>query len=548
MRRRHESLSRISGPLDVCVIGGGATGAGCALDAQLRGLRTVLLEAGDFSSATSSASTKLVHGGVRYLQEAVADRDPGQYRVVKRALHERRIMLDNAPYLAHPLQFLVPCHTLWDSIYYGVGIKLYDWIAGGSNLFPSRYYSVQQSLERAPLLATQGLRGAIAYADGQFDDARFAMALVKSFAAAGGEAINYARVIGLDKNPRIAAVLVQDSLAGTQFSISARAFVNATGPFSDHVRQMANPDLPNRLRLSKGVHILLPLPEAMTDAILVPKTDDGRVIFAIPWLGRLLVGTTDTEVSGDDEMTVTRQEADFLLRQLNRYLSKPYSRDQIVSAFAGVRPLVASTDASSTQRLIRDHEVEVDARSGLISVLGGKWTTYRAMAQDGVDAVQRGLGIAVCEPRTRAYKLAGSDGYHPDFWQQLAAEYGMSSLTAQHLTEKFGAKAAEACGVAKGRPELWLPLVAGLAPIRAEVVYAVRQEMAMTLEDVLARRIGLQFFSWRAAIEAAPVAAGLMAPILGWSHADEQAEVSRYVNRICSAMQRIGLEPDTSMA
>ncbi len=304
---RHAAPPRIAQPhhrteFDVCVIGGGATGAGCALDAQLRGLRTVLLEAGDFSSATSSASTKLVHGGVRYLQEAVADRDPGQYRVVKRALHERRIMLDNAPYLAHPLQFLVPCHTLWDSIYYGVGIKLYDWIAGGSNLFPSRYYSVQQSLERAPLLATQGLRGAIAYADGQFDDARFAMALVKSFAAAGGEAINYARVIGLDKNPRIAAVLVQDSLAGTQFSISARAFVNATGPFSDHVRQMANPDLPNRLRLSKGVHILLPLPEAMTDAILVPKTDDGRVIFAIPWLGRLLVGTTDTEVSGDDEI------------------------------------------------------------------------------------------------------------------------------------------------------------------------------------------------------------------------------------------------------
>ncbi len=213
-----------------------------------------------------------------------------------------------------------------------------------------------------------------------------------------------------------------------------------------------------------------------------------------------------------------------------------------------MRPLVASTDASSTKRLIRDHEVEVDARSGLISVLGGKWTTYRAMAQDGVDAVQRSLEIAVSEPRTQAYKLAGSDGYHPDFWQKLVAEYGMSSLTAQHLAEKFGAEAAEACALAKGRPELWLPLVAGLAPIRAEVVYAVQEEMAMTLEDVLARRIGLQFFSWRAAIEAAPAAAGLMAPILGWSHADEQAAVSRYVNRICSAMQRIGLEPDTSMA
>ncbi len=364
MKSRSDALLKIEGAtFDVCVIGGGATGAGCAWDAQLRGLKTVLIEGGDFASATSSSSTKLVHGGVRYLQQAVADLDAGQYRVVKRALHERRLMLDNAPHLAHPLEILVPCYSKKDVLYYRIGMKLYDWIAGRGNLFPSRHRTVKESVERMPMLKPDDLEGTVAYGDGQFDDARYDMALVQSFTAIGGQAINYARVIalGADGAGKLKSAEVEDVFSGHRFTVKARAFVNATGPFSDHVREMARPGIPHRLRLSKGVHIMLPLDSEDTkDAILIPKTDDGRVIFAIPWLGRFLVGTTDDEATLNDEMIVTKDEAEYLLRHLNRYIVHPLRTDQIVSAIAGVRPLVKSSDALNTKKLIRDHEIEVE--------------------------------------------------------------------------------------------------------------------------------------------------------------------------------------------
>ena len=327
MKSRSDVLQKIEGAsFDVCVIGGGATGAGCAWDAQLRGLRTVLIEAGDFASATSSCSTKLVHGGVRYLQQAVSDLDAGQYRVVKRALHERRLMLDNAPHLAHPLEILVPCYSKMDVLYYRIGMKMYDWIAGKGNLFPSRHRTVAESVAHMPMLKPDKLEGTVAYGDGQFDDARYDMALIQSFTGIGGQAVNYARVVGLGKDGqgRLAEAEIEDRLSGRHFKLQARAFVNATGPFSDHIREMARPGIPHRLRLSKGVHILLPLDsEDTTDAILIPKTDDGRVIFAIPWLGRFLVGTTDDEATLDDEMIVTKAEAEYLLRHLNRYIVHP---------------------------------------------------------------------------------------------------------------------------------------------------------------------------------------------------------------------------------
>src|SRR5580692_4783803 len=419
MRHRKDALKQIvNSEFDVCVIGGGATGAGCALDAQLRGLKTVVIEAGDYSAATSSSSTKLVHGGVRYLQEAVQDLDAGQYHVVKRALHERRLMLDNAPYLAHPLELLVPCYSRMEALYYGIGMKMYDWIAGKGNLFPSKYRSVAESVKRMPMLKPDRLTGTVAYGDGQFDDARYGMALIQSFADEGGLPVNYARVIGLEKDAggRLKRADVEDLLTHRRFKVHARAFINATGPFSDHIREMAKPGIASRLRLSKGVHILLPLDKESTkDAILIPKTDDGRVIFAIPWLGRLLVGTTDDEVTHEDELVVKRSEADYLLRQLNRYLSRPFTIEDIVGGFAGVRPLVSSGKPGKTKKLIREHEVEVDHESGLISIMGGKWTTYRAMAQDGVDMALGYLGMPLIPCRTPQHKLHGATGWGPDF-------------------------------------------------------------------------------------------------------------------------------------
>jgi len=552
MKSRSDALQKIEGgTFDVCVIGGGATGAGCAWDAQLRGLKTVLIEAGDYASATSSSSTKLVHGGVRYLQQAVSDLDAGQYRVVQRALHERRLMLDNAPHLAYPLEILVPCYSRKEVLYYGIGMKLYDWIAGKGNLFPSRHRSVRQSVERMPMLKPDKLVGTVAYGDGQFDDARYDIALIQSFSGEGGEAVNYARVVGLgkDRGGRLCEAEIEDVISHRRFKVQARAFVNATGPFSDHIREMAKPGIMPRLRLSKGVHILLPLDKEDTkDAILIPKTDDGRVIFAIPWLGRFLVGTTDDEAKLGDEMIVTKAEAEYLLRHLNRYIVPPLRVDQIVSAIAGVRPLVKSTDARDTKKLIRDHEVEMEPESGLISVLGGKWTTHRAMAEDGIDMVLGYLGKPLIPCRTAHHLLKGAEGYGPEFWRLLVSEFGVSPATARHLAEKFGTASLRVLEIAKQDPRYASAIVQGLPPIQAEIVYSVREEMALTIEDVLARRIGLQLFSWAAAVKAAPVVGSVMAELLAWTDSERTQAVEEYVQKITRLMTGIGLVPEAVMA
>jgi glycerol-3-phosphate dehydrogenase len=548
MKSRSEVLQQIEGgTFDVCIIGGGATGAGCAVDAQLRGLKTVVIEAGDYSAATSSSSTKLVHGGVRYLQEAVQDLDAGQYHVVKRALHERRLMLDNAPYLAHPLELLVPCYSRMEALYYGIGMKMYDWIAGKGNLFPSKYRSVAESVKRMPMLKPDRLTGTVAYGDGQFDDARYGMALIQSFADEGGLPVNYARVVGLEKDAggRLKGADVEDLLTHRRFKVQARAFINATGPFSDHIRQMAKPGIASRLRLSKGVHILVPLDQESTkDAILIPKTDDCRVIFAIPWLGRFLVGTTDDEAQHGDEMIVKKEEAEYLLRHLNRYLVSPMRIDEIVSGFAGVRPLVKSKNALDTKKLIRDHEVEMEEESGLISVLGGKWTTHRAMAQDGVDMALGYLGMPLIPCRTPQHKLHGATGWGPDFWQLLVSECGASPAAARHLSQKFGTASFRVLDIAKQDPRYAAPIVPGLAPIQAEIVYSVQQEMAQTIEDMLARRLGLQLFSWAAAIKAAPVVGSVMAELLGWTAEQTNQAVEQYVQKITRMMTAIGLRPE----
>jgi len=548
MRSRSDARQQIEAKhFDVCIIGGGATGTGCALDAQLRGLNTVLVEGGDFASATSSSSTKLVHGGVRYLQQAVSDLDAGQYRVVKRALHERKIALQNAPYLAHPLELLVPCYSQSEVLYFQIGMKLYDWISGKGMLFPSRHLTVEESLQRMPMLSPKGLVGTVAYADGQFDDSRYDITLVETFCDAGGQAINYTRVVDLKKDSagRLTEAVVEDRESQATFTIRAKVFVNATGPFSDSIREMAHPGIEPRLRLAKGVHILFPV-EAIGghDALLIPKTDDGRVIFAIPWMGRLLVGTTDDEAHPSDEMVVLRSEVEYLIKHLNRYLVKPLVLEQMVSGFAGVRPLVRSKDALNTKKLIRDHEVEVDEQSGLVSVLGGKWTTYRAMAEDAVDHVQVSMGLPVGGCRTTDYLLHGAPGWNADYWQTLEARYHVSRNTARHLSQKFGTMAVKILDLIAQDPQLENPIVEGQPPIQAEIVYAARNEMARSIEDILARRIGLQLYGWSLAMAAAPVVGTHLARELGWSATEKQKAVEEYENKIQRLMEVAGLVPE----
>jgi glycerol-3-phosphate dehydrogenase len=543
MKSRTEALREIATrTFDVCVIGAGATGAGCALDAQLRGLETVLLDAGDFASATSSASTKLAHGGVRYLQEAVTNLDVGQLKVVRQALRERTLMLRNAPHLVHPLEFLVPCFSRFELWYYGLGMKVYDWIAGKAKLTSSRVFSPAQALRRNSSLKTDQLIGAVAYQDAQFDDARYGVTLVKTFANAGGEVANYLRVVGFEKGPdgNLLAAITEDTLSHRQLHVRARVFVNATGPFSDAVRSLANPRALPRLVLSRGVHILLPLDEGIDSALLIPRTEDGRVIFAIPWLGRLLVGTTDQETTLQDELVLSRAEAEYLLRHLNRYSARQRTLGEIVSGFAGIRPLVRPHHAQATKKLIREHEVEVDQNSGLISILGGKWTTYRAMAEDTINAVQSRRGGPSRPSATRQHLLAGAEGYSPDYGIKLAREHPLDDSTARHLAQKFGTDAPAVLDIAKHRPELYAPIIEAALQIQAEVIYCIRQEMAVSIEDVLSRRLGLQQYDWKVAMQAAPIVASHLAGELGWSEMQKDDEIRRYVTKINRFLVAIG--------
>ena len=538
MSQRSETIQRAREiPYDVCVIGGGASGAGCALDARLRNLKTLLLDVGDFGSATSSASTKLIHGGLRYLQQAVSDLDAAQYHVVRLALRERRLMIANAPHLTRALRFAVPCFGWVGAAYYQVGLKLYDWLSGKSGLAPSCFMGRAATRSRMPWLKTDRMVGTVVFSDGQFDDSRYNLALVLSCAAAGGDVLNYARVTAFrkDEQGRITGAYVQDQETKQSFLVTASAFVNATGVFSDHLRALGDPHATARLRPSKGVHVLLPLPPDFgADALLIPATEDGRIIFAVPWMGRLLVGTTETEAGPADEMMVTKEEADYLLRHLNHYLLKPFQSGDIVAAIAGLRPLIQSGDSRATKKLIRDYEIEVQPESGLVSMLGGKWTVYRAMAEDATNAVQKLLRSGVTACRTREFMLFGSAAQAPNL-----NSWPISAETARHLVSKFGSEATAVLRLTDEDPALLAPLVDSAPQIRAEVVYCVRQEMARCVEDVLSRRLGLQLFDWNLAMRAAPAVAEILARELNWSTARATEETHAYVARITRMRQEI---------
>jgi len=545
MKTRSAALNNIVGQsFDLCVIGGGATGSACALDAQLRGIRTVLLEAGDFAGATSSAATKIIHGGVRYLEEAIKAVDVAGYDVLVRALHERARMLENAPHLTRKLTFLVPSYHWLNVAYLDIGLKIYDWLAGRSRISPSKFLSREKTLERMPHLNAEGLVGSVAYADGQFDDARYNIALIETFTRAGGSALNYANVTNFVRDPTggISGLVVDDQMNGQVFTVRARVTVNATGPFSDSVRQLASPGLKKRIRLSKGSHILLPLDLFPSDdALLIPKTEDGRVLFAIPWGGRLLVGTTDEEISSDSELVVTQQDIDYLVRHLNRYLARPISREDIVSGFAGARPLLGADGSSDTKKLARDYEVEVDAASGLISIMGGKWTTHRVMAEDTIDAVQQALRLPQTESKTRNHVLYGGESFTNDYWKRLCREHAISEKTARHLAAKFGTASQEVLALTTGHPHLLQTILPGAGAISAEVVYAVQHEMAVTIEAVLARRLGMQFHSWSACIDAAPVVGSLMQKELAWTNTFTRDAITGYVQKIHHMLDSAGL-------
>ncbi len=514
--KRDASLRRLGAErFDLLVIGGGATGTGTALDAASRGLKVALVERSDLSEGTSSRSTKLVHGGVRYLEQAVKHADRSQFSLVREALRERAVLLRNAPHLATALPLLTPIYGAFELPYYFTGLKLYDMLAGRANLAPSRLIGKEEARERFPMLRRDGLRGAVEYHDGQFDDARMNVALALTAAEHGAVVANHVEVTSLLKRSgRLAGAVVEDRLrASPPIEVEARAVVNATGPFADAVRQLDDPDAPEMLKTSSGVHVVLPQRFSPLDTgLLIPKTEDGRVLFLLPWLGHTLVGTTDNPAPVEAQPTAAAEDVEYILRHVRKYFDLPVSTEDVRSAWSGLRPLVEpdhQSGAKSTARLSRDHVISV-SHSGLVTATGGKWTTYRSMAEDAVDAaVQVGDLRPDRGSVTHDLALVGGARFDPLGDTRLVDEYRLAPDVARHLNRAYGDRAEAVARLAADG--LGDRLVAGHPYIEAEVVYARDAELACTADDVLARRLRLSFLDSAAAETAKPRVETLLA-------------------------------------
>ena len=484
-------LGRQTEPWDVLVIGGGASGLGAAVEAASRGYRTLLVERFDFAKGTSSRSTKLAHGGVRYLEQL-------NLTLVVDALRERGHMLRNAPHLVHDLSFVVPAYSYLSLPYYGFGLKVYERLSGSLSLGPSQFLSAKITLEKLPGLQQDGLRGGILYHDGQFDDARYAIALLRTFQDLGGTAINYVEAIGvLRRGGKAIGIQAQDREDGAAFDLQAKVLINACGVSAEDIRAMDGAQRGSLLALSQGTHLVLPHSFLAGDtALMIPKTADGRVLFAIPWHGAIIVGTTDEPVKrASAEPRALRSEKRFLLDHITRYFGRTPDATEILSVWSGLRPLVRK-GGGKTSQLSRDHTILVSP-SGLVTVTGGKWTTYRRMGQDAVDRACEVALLPKRPSRTLELKLHGwvedSAAAVPE-WERV---YGSDLPILQALSREDAALDA--------------PLHPRLPFRLREVVWAARHEMARTVEDVLARRTRALFLDARAAIEAAPVVASLLA-------------------------------------
>lgn len=488
---------------DVCIVGGGATGLGIAIDAASRGYKTVLLEQFDFAKGTSSRSTKLVHGGVRYLQQ-------GNVKLVMEALRERGLLRRNAPHLVKNQSFLLPNYKWWEGPFYGIGLKIYDWMAGDLGLGSSVFLSREETLERAPTLDPEGLRGGVLYQDGQFDDARLAINLAQTAAEQNGVVVNYVKVNRLLKeNEKITGVEASDMLNGEAYTINAAVVINATGIFTDRLRQADDPAKAPVLALSQGTHLVVDQKFLPGDtAILIPETSDGRVLFAVPWHQKLIIGTTDIPVSQPSEEPVPKEEEiTFILENIRLYLAGDPKREDVKSVFSGLRPLVKGS-ADRTAALSRDHYIEV-SESGLISITGGKWTTYRKMAEDALNVAIRQKLLPDKPCTTPLLSIHGAKEV------KNYAEHGYY----------YGTDLEKIRALEKENPEWSEKIHPNLPYNKAEIIWAVREEMCMTVDDALSRRTRAILLDARAAIESAPAVAHILASELHRDTAWEQDQV-----------------------
>jgi len=482
---------------DIIVVGGGATGLGTALDAASRGYKTLLLEKNDFSSSTTSKSTKLVHGGVRYLKQ-------GDIFLVAEALRERSIMLKNAPHITHKQEFIIPVYSYWDVLLYTVGLKFYDFLAGGMSLGKSRFLNRKKTLAALPHIKNSGLKGGISYIDGQFDDSRMAIALAKECAKQGGIVLNYFGVDGLLKggNGRVCGVEATDGVTGKKYTFRSRLVINATGVFANELIKIDDPLSKSILRPSQGLHIVIDSHFLdSSSAIMIPKTDDGRVLFAIPWHGKVVVGTTDTPVTEISlEPKPLEEEIEFIIRNFKNYSSIAPTREELLSVYAGLRPLAHNPDKPmSTKEISRRHKIIYSA-SGLLTIIGGKWTTYRLMAEEAIDSA---INAGIIPPRECKSRDLGLNKKPKKLEQSNLSVYGDE------------------------------PLSSAFPYTKGEIVWICRSEMAVNLSDVLARRTRALLLNARESAKIAPEVASIMAHELGHDKEWVKQQIDEY-NKLVS--------------
>jgi glycerol-3-phosphate dehydrogenase len=553
-------------PYDLLVIGGGATGTGVALDAASRGLKVALVERDDFASGTSSKSTKLVHGGVRYLEKAVWQLDYSQYKLVKEALRERRYFLDTAPHLSSWLPIMIPVEKWWQAPYFWAGTKFYDFLAGSENIESSYFLTRSKALDRFPMLKKDNLWGALVYYDGAHNDSRMNISLAMTAALYGATMVNYMEVTGLEKdaNGKLCGAKVKDLIAekdgkgAEEFSIKAKGIINATGPFTDGIRKMDDQNVPEIVAPSSGVHVILPGYYSPADMGLIdPSTSDGRVIFFLPWQGNTIAGTTDSPCDIKQNPVAGEEEIDWILKEVSNYLQPEINvrRGDVLAAWSGIRPLVRDPKQAKSEGLVRNHLVTTSP-SGLITVSGGKWTTYRQMAEEAVDEALTEFDLktpGVPNPplvsgvegfhedmvldgacKTHNVRLVGAHGFSKTLFINLIQHYGIETEVARHLTAAYGDRAwtvAALCAPTESRFPVRGIRISELYPfVDGEVRYAVRHEYAQTAVDVVARRTRLSFLNAQAALEALPKIIDLMGEELGWSKARKAVEWTNAVH------------------
>lgn len=512
---------------DILVIGGGATGSGAFVEAASRGLKVALIEKNDFSAGTSSRSTKLIHGGVRYLENAFKRLDRHEYELVRDALRERARFLKNAPHLTNPLPILTPVYGWFDAFYYLIGLKVYDLLSGDATLGPSEFISRRQMIKRYPLVKQKGLKGAVSFYDGQFDDARMNITLILSGIRESGVALNYLRADSLIiEQGRVLGAMGHDLESGENFPITARTVINATGCFADHIRHMERPEVDALMVASQGTHILLPAKFSPSGAgLIIPDTEDGRVVFILPWQGKTLAGTTDNVANISDTPKASGEEVDYILENVAGLVDVKPKRSDVLATWSGLRPLARPSKDMKSACISRDHLIEVSP-GHLITIVGGKWTTYRKM---GEDVINTAITVGELTPArgsiTKDLRLVGARFFKENLAEELIRQKKLAPDIAAHLAKSYGDRVETI--LALGTPALSQRLLEGYPFIEAEVLYATRYEYALSAFDIIARRMRLAFLDYHAAKKVLPKVVSLMSQELAWPQSRKNEELAR---------------------